>query len=188
VVEDVVDTYNNLDNTMDTARETFENAQKAYEGDTDAMIDLLVDFVQVFTPWYIDPIVEAAGGAFKGEENWLTEIADWFGDTTGFYHENPDDITGGGGSNDLLLSGDHLLKRKILKGLNPRIDPSEEDQNNNYGIVFVEDPTTYLSGSNLGRSTGSFNENGGAIIATGKFIDSIFSSHGGTSTGGHENI
>ena len=188
VVEDVVDTYNTLDNAMDTARETFETAQRAFDGDTDAMIDLLVDVVQFFTPWYLDPVVEAAGGAAKGEDNWLTEIADWFSDTTGVYHENPDDITGGGDSNDLLLSGDHLLKRKILQGVNPRINPSEEDQNNNYGIVFVDDPTTYLSGSNLGRSTGSFHEHGGAIIATGKFIDGIFSSHGGTSTGGNEMI
>ena len=68
------------------------------------------------------------------------------------------------------------------------INPSEEDQNNNYGIVFVDDPTTFLSGSNFGRSTGKFNEDSGAIIATGQFIDKIFSSHGGTSTGDSENI
>ena len=81
-----------------------------------------------------------------------------------------------------------IYKEKILRGVNPRINPSEEDQGNNYGIIFVEDPTSYLSGSNLGTSTGQFFEDGGAIIATGKHIDSIFSSHGGSSTGGHDNI
>ncbi|WP_413441224.1 hypothetical protein [Synechococcus sp. MIT S1220] len=178
----------NTINGVNTARETYENAQKAFNGDTDAMVDLTVDMVQATTPWYIDPIIEAIGGAIKGEDNWLTDIVDWFGDTTGLYHENPDDITGGGSRNDLLLSGDHLLKRKILQGLNPRINPSEDDYDNNYGIVFVEDPTTFLSGSNFGRSTGKFNEDSGAIIATGQFIDKILSSHGGTSTGDSENI
>merc|ERR1712100_65985 len=60
VVEDVVDTYNTLDNAMDTALETFDTAQRAFDGDTDAIIDLLVDAVQFFTPWYLDPVVEAA--------------------------------------------------------------------------------------------------------------------------------
>ena len=177
-----------VEETIERVQDTWETVERAWDGDTDAMVDLGVDIAQTFTPWYIDPIIEAIGGAIKGANNWLTYIVDWFGDTTGFYHENPDDITGGGGNNDLLLSGDHLLKEKILRGLNPRIDPCEDDHGNNYGIVFVEDPTSFLSGSNFGTSTGKFHEEGGAIIATGKHIDDIFTSHGGTSTGGADNI
>lgn len=176
-----------VDDTIEEVQETWDNAQRALDGDTDAMIDLGVDIAQSFTPWYIDPIIEAIGDALKGASNWLTDIYDTIKDSLDI-HDDPDGITGGGGSNDLLLSKDHLLKEKILRGVNPRINPSEEDQGNNYGIIFVEDPTSYLSGSNLGTSTGQFFEDGGAIIATGKHIDSIFSSHGGSSTGGHDNI